>query len=475
MKGNTDREVAEEGPTAEAETTKVTHGGISVSAAGELRGALRFAAPVLLMLYLCFAGLHAAMVPTGQTGYQNAPDEAAHLAYVRSIAAMHLPTHSQPTPFPGPTGTNGYEWHQPPLYYAVAAPFLIFGEHGVRLCSILLGLVGLLLIYRGVRLLFPADPYVALPALGLAALTPTHIAITSTVNNDVLLEVFFSATLVLLIGAMQAGLSRRSALLIGMTIGGAILTKATGLLLLPVFGFAIFLLYRSEGSLYRSEGSQKDLLRNGAVTLVTALLVSGWWFARNQALYGQLLPLRLFAADFGHTAQAAPMVDALGGWSGYFLQAGLWTFCSFWAVYGTAHDAAKGIPRFLPEQVYLLLGIAGLCAGIGLARVHFQRKALFNTAQLQGIQLCFLTIFLVGMAYIAFITKYFQMQGRYLFPAMFPIVAVFTLGFRGLLPERWKNPASILLLVLLGVICLAFLQAVSMGTVSVARTSVLGT
>ena len=58
----------------------------------------------------------------------------------------------------------------------------------------------------------------------------------------------------------------------------------------------------------------------------------------------------------------------------------------------------------------------------------------------------------MGLSYLAFIAKYFQMQGRYLFPAMLPICLELAMGYRGLFPDRWKNPASGLLLALLGVI-----------------------
>lgn len=444
MRGTGGHEAADEQPLQPS---------VPVPAIHEPQGVARFVLPLLLILYVLFACLHAFLVPVGQNGRQNSPDEGAHLSYVRSVASLHLPTHDRPTPYTDRAVPDGYEWHQPPLYYSLAAPFLVVGgEHGVRLFSILCGVGGLLLIYRTGRLLFPADPVLALLAVGMAALTPTHVAITSTVNNDVLLEVCFSASLFVLIGALQKGFSQRSALWLGLTIGAAILTKATGLLLLPIFGFAVLLLERSGAK-------PKKLLQRCAVTLGGVVLLSGWWFVRNQALYGQLLPLRLFAADFGHTAQAAPMAEALGGWGAYCVQAGLWSFKSFWAVYGSSpFDLANGVPRYLPTQIYLLMAIGCLCAGIGLLRVHFQRKALFTTAQLQGLWVCFLTITLVGMAYVAFISHYFQMQGRYLFPALLPISLVFALGFRGLFPERYRNPASSLMLVLWGAVALAFVR-----------------
>ena len=92
------------------------------------------------------------------------------------------------------------------------------------------------------------------------------------------------------------------------------LTKATGLILLPVFAFALLLMGRS------GKTSRKDLARYAGMTLGIAFLISGWWFVRNQMLYGQPLPLQLFAQDFGHTVQAATMADAMGGWGAYYLR-----------------------------------------------------------------------------------------------------------------------------------------------------------
>lgn len=412
----------------------------------------RYALPLLLVLYLTFAGLHATQVATGLTGFQNAPDEAAHVVFVRNVASFHLPTHDNPTPYTDLKVANGYEWHQPPLYYVLAAPFLLLGEQGPRWLSVLCGLASLVLIYRAARLLFPGELVTPSLAVGIAALTPTHIAITSTVNNDALLELCFSLSLFLLIGALQKGFDRRTALLFGAALGAAFLTKMTGLLLLPIFGFALYLMARAGAE-------RKELLRNAGLAVGVALLVSGWWFARNQMLYGQPLPLRLFSEEFHHTMQASTMADAVGGWGAYYFQAALMTFRSFWAVFGiTPHDASLGIPRFLPDQIYLLMAIACLCAGIGMIRVHLQRKTLFSIPQLQGLWVCFLTIALVGLSYMAFISKYFQMQGRYLFPAMLPITVVFAMSYRGLFPDRWKSAASLGLLSVLTVVTLAFLK-----------------
>ncbi len=414
-------------------------------------GGWRYALALLICLYVVLAGIHATVVPVGNTGYQNAPDEAAHVAYVWSVASGHLPTHSHPTPYTSEPVANGYEWHQPPLYYALMAPLSGLGERGMRVGSILLGVACLLLIYRSGRTLLPGDPAAAILATGIAALIPTHIAITSTVNNDVLLEVCFSGSLLVMLTALMQGFSRSRAIWLGIALSAALLTKLTGLLLLPVSGFCLLLLWRN--GVRRTE-----LLKNCGLTFSLFLLLTGWWFVRNLALYGQLLPLRLFAEEFAHTAQAADCASRVGGWTPYLVQMSLGTFMSFWAVNGTAKGARLGIPSFLPDQIYLLVGGISLLAGVGLARLHFQRRTLFTTEQLHGLWVLFLTIALVGLAYLAFILRYFQMQGRYMFPAMLPICLVFALAFRSVFPERWKPTASLFLLGLLGCIDMVYLR-----------------
>ncbi len=411
------------------------------------KGLWRWAVPLLLALYVALAAWHAWIVPLGANGYQDAPDEAAHIAYVHTVASGHLPTRQTAAKNP----QNGYEWHQPPLYYGLAALFLPLGERALRLASLLCGLGGLLLIYRAARLVFPNDPDLASLAVGIAALMPTHIAITSSVNNDALLEVCFSATLLVLIGAFYGGFTFWRAGWLGVVIGAALLTKATGLLLLPLVALALLLLWRA------GEKPQ-DLLRSAAWMVAVIAVVSGWWFVRNTQLYGELLPLHAFQEAFAGTAQASDMVALLGGWSPYFLFMSLGIFKSFWAVYGTARDAVVGKPSFLPMQAYWLFGAISAAALAGLVKLHFRRKTDFTETQRYVIWILIATIGLVAVSFGAFIVKYFQMQGRYLYPAMLPICLLLALGWRAILPQRHVSLASGLLLTLLTALCLAYLR-----------------
>ena len=413
------------------------------------QGAWKFAVPLLFVLYVLFAGLHASWIPTGQTGYQNAPDEAAHVNYVRALVSGHLPTQADAGRDPT---AKSYEWHQPPMYYAWTALFSGLGPRGMRTTSILLGLISLLLIYGTSRLLFPDDPVLTAVATGIAALLPTHIAITSTVNNDVLLECCFSAVLFLLAQCLLRGLTLWRAGWIGLVLGAALLTKATAVLLIPVIVLGLIFLKRSGEP-------TANVLRGAALICMWALLLSGWWFVRNQQLYGELLPLKAFDRAFAGTALAAPRIARLGA-LGYAEGASILTFMSFWAVFGNHDSANNGAQLFLPEQIYLLPLLIVLVAVAGMTRLHFVRKNVFTETQLRAIWLLMTTLGFVALSFGAFLAKYMQTQGRYLYPALLPICLLLALGWLSVFPPKYKSLAGGCLLVVLALLSALFLSAV---------------
>ena len=401
-----------------------------------MQGAMRLALPILLALYLLFAAFHATVTPTGQTGYQDAPDEAAHVAFVRTLAAQgHLPTQVSSAGDP-----QGYEWHQPPLYYIFGVKLLAFGPRNVRIVSIVCGFFAIILTFQIARLLVPDEPLVAIGAAGIAALTPSHSAILSAVNNDSLLEVLFSLTLLLMLQALRSGFTSWRAGWIGAAIGAACLTKATGILLFPVLLFALYLYFRSGEA-------PKILLQNAGWCVAVSLAICGWWYGRNYLLYGEVLPIQAFNRAFGGTTQAGDVLSGriglrVDGWGGYFALVGQWTFQSFWAVYGTPRLAVMGVPVFLPPPIYTLFGMLSASMAAGLTILHFRRKTVFSETQRHAIWLLFAAIGLVLLSFIGFILHYFQAQGRYLYPVMGPIATLGSMGWLALFPQKYKAAAS---------------------------------
>lgn len=423
------------------------------------RSASRLWLVIIAVLFICIAVFHSRVAPIGGTGFQNAPDEQAHLVNVQVIAHGKLPTLSAPTAHLQLNGP-AYEWHQPPLYYALAACFLPLGVYGVRLLSTIIGMISLGIVYRTVRLLSPSSRKSALLATAFAGLIPGHCAILSVINNDGLLELFCSGVLYLAIRGVIKRFDLTLAVQLGATLGLGLLTKASASILVLIVFAALFLAWRS-GQL------PSKLLRYGVAVFGVAAVISGWWFVRNVVLYGEPLPVAAFGRAFEGTAKASDILSGatglqVGGWVGYAVLVARWTYQSFFAVYGlqSMHDGDTGQPRFLPAQIYQLMALIVVGTGVGMLRVHNSRKMEYGCRQIYGMWLLFLMIALVFGSFAVFAAKYFQAQGRYLYPAMLPISSMVGIGWRKAFAPRYSDLASGVLVLLMLSTCVAFLRYV---------------
>jgi len=387
--------------------------------------------------------------PVGRNGYFHTPDEGAHLTYVRYVAEEgRLPR------FEGYAGV-GYEAHQPPLYYVLAAQvWKVSGAlpfpraRAVRLLSTLFGVLLVLTVYRIARILFPDSPAVAIGAAGATALLPMHVALCSAVNNDALTNLLFA--LVLLEFALlytQTKPSRWIALRMGMWAGLAGLTKVTALLLLPTMVVGWLLVPRRQGT-------RVWLGMLVSVGLATAMIAP--WGMRNLQLYDDPLLLRAFEQTFAVTARAEQFLQRGMSLTEYLQLVAGWTYRSFWFAYGTPQTAASGLPNFLPDRVYLLLGGVHLLSLLGFGLALWRERDVFAEGGYRWWALAGGLTLLVAGAFVRFILTYFQTQGRYLYPALAPLVLALALGWRSLFPAHLRAAADgILVLLLLAVSILA--------------------
>ncbi|MCU0522595.1 MAG: glycosyltransferase family 39 protein, partial [Anaerolineae bacterium] len=149
----------------------------------------------ILAAYLVVGSLYAAGTPAWQ-----APDEPAHYNYVRALATgegipvMEAGDYDQDyisrltrEGFPPDLSVLPleYEDHQPPLYYLLATPIYWLSGGDVlslRLFSLLLGGVGVAMLFLLIREFRPAEPAVAWLGGGLVAFVPQFVAMTASVN-----------------------------------------------------------------------------------------------------------------------------------------------------------------------------------------------------------------------------------------------------------------------------------------------------
>lgn len=399
------------------------------------------------------------VLPSNAGSLINAPDEPAHIGYVKVLAEEHR----QPTQVD--RGVT-YEWHQPPLYYVLALPFYSGGAHAMRWLGLLLGTLSLGVIFLAARRLFPNDPVLAVFALGFAALLPMRQAVYASVGNDPLVELLFAIFLYQIILAFTNSLTLRRAVLLGLTLGAAMLTKANGVLLIPVALTALYLLWRG-GETPGMVGATALYMFSIAFALVLP------WYLRNYQLYHEFTPVRAFMHEFEGTSKATDWIgtpQAGNLWTGDIVSADApmtrvgylqlvsnWTSRTFFAAWTPLRYAPIGRPLFLPPTFYVPYALLGLATIVGMGYLHFKRRADFTDLQVSVIRLFGLLALLVAGSFVGFIMIFFQAQGRYLYPLMPAMAVLIPLGCRALIPVRYRDMGTSLILGLLFILALAFL------------------
>ena len=412
----------------------------------------------LVLVYLLLAGAYSAVTPAA-TPEQHNPDENAHMQYVQTLAAGRLPVFTDVM--------HGYENHQPPLYYALAAPVYLVAQgrgeatatRAVRAVSILLGALLILASFWCVRTAFPGQPWLALGTAAGVGLLPGSVALSASVTNDALTNLVMAVGLGLLaklVTATEARERSRWALWLGLALALGIWTKTSTLLLFPTVLLACYLLAARR----LTTGAQAA--RAVGIACGLGFLIGLPWLLRNQLLYGDPLAQHLFVSAFSNTAQADIIARALyGGSIGlYLVRVAQWTFASFWGGFDSLllfwgqdprahrHPDERGAYSFLahpPPLPYTLLALLCLAAALGLFRA-LRPRAAFTPPQNVLLAAFAVLTGLTGLVFLRFILTFFQAQGRYWYPALLPLAFFFALGWRGLLPRPAWFPAFVGLL-----------------------------
>ena len=390
--------------------------------------------PVLLALFTALVLMHSLTTPLFE-----APDEVWHYAYVRWIAEERgLP------PMDSDVSGANQQVAQPPLYYGVAAllraPFpdddlddlwwgnphfgyqapgtradnknmlihttreawpwrgAVLAVRVTRLTSLLFGLATVIAAW-GLGYEALGDRRGALTVAALVALHPQFIFICGVVSNDSAAAALATASLWIAARALRRGLTDVQAILAGVLVGLALLTK-TSVLPLPVLVGAALLwaAWRARPQLWPTARMM------GLYGKITAL-VGGWWYTRNLVLYGDPLGIsHHIATPWGRPAPAtlAQLLRELP----LLLR-------SFWGAYGWGHI-------FWPEAVYvalwsLSLGALGLAAARALREVRTERAA---TPRLSALLLALTWCGGIVVALGVWMRQVGAPHGRLLFPAL---------------------------------------------------------
>lgn len=280
----------------------------------------------------------------------------------------------------------------------------------LRLYSLSLACFTLWLIYRGALLVFERAA-VALTALALVASMHTFASIGASVNNDNLVTLLYTLGVYWTLHVWRHGLTRREVICISALLPAIALTKITGAgLFAIVYGALIY-------GVWRRRWSWRDAARVILISGVAAVVLAGWWYARNWSLYGDPLALDATQALWGRTfanAQESP---------GGFAEA--WrVWRSFWFMTGHLHQPVYG-PLWL--NVYALIAvvlafIGAIFAARRAPRVDRDLLLILGVAAVLPIVLLVTGTRSVDISY-----------GRLLFPALIGVAPLLAWGWRGVL------------------------------------------
>lgn len=310
---------------------------------------------------------------------------------------------------------EAWPWHG----YALSA-------HLIRLLSALFGLGTLLCIHGAARVVWPGAPSRALLATALVAFLPQFAFLHGAVTNDAAITFFSAAALWQLLrltvdGRRSAVGGRSACLLLGLTIGLAMLSKVAGLLLL-VYSVGVLFVY------LWSRGGERQVARavEGALLVgVTALLVGGWLLWRNWTLYGD-------------PTAANQFVLLAGGERPYSLYQ-VWLdmdriWFSFFALFGWMNLQPPGWVWAVWSAIAVVAALGALWGVARGVRSSAARPAVIDFLLHPAVILAG-WFALVALAWLQFMLRTPADQGRLFFPALVSLALGAAYGL-----SRWPRP-----------------------------------
>jgi 4-amino-4-deoxy-L-arabinose transferase-like glycosyltransferase len=343
-------------------------------------------------------------------------DEPAHLHYVRYLYLYnHLPV--QTASVQDDLKAGQHEYYQPPLYYYLARPFDALGHSltpgreliWVRIVSVLFSFGGLLALVQTVRVTMGLR--IALLVLLLGSFSGVPLRHGYLAGNDSLFFMLACLEFGLALTALERGSDRRL-LIAAMLVGAAGLwTKASFLLILPVFPLALLLAPRP------SEKPIAERIISAFQAIAVPLLAIAPWYWWNNTHYGRLIPLDVGSGPpepWGISNFGSRLYVTLN----YFTRSLVFPYEGLWG-------------SWLDKIIYPVEGLAFLLLVVWG----------FRHLRIMDLRLYKLTLGAVGLTlvgYLYFNLNYPQAEARHLLPAMpfiFCVMALAALRIQG--KKRW--------------------------------------
>lgn len=295
--------------------------------------------------------------------------------------------------------------------------------HTLRVMSGVLALSGLLATYLLGLLLFDGQRPLALAMMAVNAFIPQYIFASAIVNNDIAVAVFSSWCVLLCAYVVLRAPQVRFLALAAVSAGLAIIAKYNAVVLLFLLTVAAWTVLAHAWRAGRRQ-FVTTLLKIALAALLVSIPVLAW-LARSQGLLERLLSVYARTTMYieyllgGFWVKTAP-----GAWN-----ATRYAFTTFWGQFGW--DTLT-----LPAWVLSIIAVVSVLAGLGVL------LALADRRQSRRMRRVVLTacLFLLLTLFQALIKDggWLAPRGRYLFPAISTVAFLLVVGWRQVLPQRFK-------------------------------------
>jgi len=339
-----------------------------------------------------------------------------------------------------------------------------------RWVNVILGMLTVGVTYLTARRVFPDNDALALGATAMVAFNPQFVYLSGAVNNDVAAGLVGSAMVLACLDQAGRPLTFGRAALMGLLLGLALNTKFNLVFMLVVVELAFAI------AAWR-ERSWKRWLVAHLVLLAVTLVLSGWWFIRNQMLYGEPTAIRRTNELWGGR-------DPMRSWGAAFLELP-YAWSSLWGRFGYGQ-----IP--MPAWIYTVIFAVTVVALIGLMVWLIPRIVLRRRPRrAQGAEalnpplpdlrvlavLSAAVLVFAGMLFGYMLISTAGPMGRFFFPALPALATLMMLGLSQFVPKRSSILLSagvsvamfaLALYALIGVLAPAYARPASLTTQQIA-------
>ena len=431
------------------------------------------------------------------------PDEANHYLFVRYLQLVHqLPVQG--------LDPDGPRAHHPPLYYVLGAfltawvpgqggadrvvmtlnphTWFRYGDpqienkalwvhytpderwpyrgpalavHLLRLLSVGFSTLAVWLTYLAAQHMRPGDEPFALLAAGLLGFNSMVLFMSGVVQNSTAAITSTAAVLYVLARFTRQGFTFARWMWVGVAFALGVLLQTSALtLVVPVGVVLVYDAWRSR--------KFSALLLGAAGFLLPIAMIDGWWFVRNQVLYGDWTANSTIAALWTY-GPIMPLDVAL-----YLVGTGIV------GRFGQGLMVEFPAPLYLGVGVLALISLAGL---IGSASVNMRQALaqpngtwlkklgalLTPDVMLWSVQV--ITVVAVSAALVVYLYKYIHgVHGRYLFTAFPAMALLFAAGALVWVRPRSQGRLTLAVLTLFAALAVYGLFGLLIPTYAIPRT-----